>query len=110
MAYHMPAPITFGTSLTLRFLVFVATCAKMVGASSGVVEVDLIFPRNETYAPTAYLPIIFAFQNSHLAPFLDPLIHINAQLVQNANGSTPQWASPESIDLEQLRSLQYMVY
>ena len=103
MAYHMPAPITFGTSLTLHFLVFVATCAKMVGASSGVVEVDLIFPRNETYAPTAYLPIIFAFQNSHLAQFLDPLIHINAQLVQNANGSTPQWAPPESIDLEQLR-------
>ncbi|RYN89825.1 hypothetical protein AA0120_g6250 [Alternaria tenuissima] len=103
MAYHVPVPITLGTSLTLHFLVFSATWVKMVGASSGVVEVDLIFPRNETYAPTAYLPIIFAFQNSHLAPFLDPLIHIDAYLVQNANGSTPQWAPPESIDLEQLR-------
>jgi hypothetical protein len=103
MAYHVPAPITLGTSLTLHFLVFIATCAKIVGASSGVVEVDLIFPRNETYAPTPYLPIIFAFQNSHLAPFLDPLIHIDAYLVQTANGSTPQWAPPESIDLGQLR-------
>jgi hypothetical protein len=103
MAYHVPAPITLGTSLTLHFLVFIATCAKMVGASLGVVEVNLIFPRNETYAPTAHLPIIFAFENSHLAPFLNPLIHIEAQLVQNANGSTPQWAPPESIYLDQLR-------
>jgi len=61
MAYHVRARITIGTSLTLHFLVFIATCAKMVGASSGVAEVDLIFPRNETYAPTAYLPIVFAF-------------------------------------------------
>ncbi|EXF82541.1 hypothetical protein CFIO01_12235 [Colletotrichum fioriniae PJ7] len=37
---------------------------------SGVVEVDLVFPRNETYAPTPLLPIIFGFQNSHLAPGL----------------------------------------
>jgi len=37
------------------------------------------------------------------SPFLDPLFHINAYLVQNADGSTPQWAPPESIDLEQLR-------
>jgi hypothetical protein len=103
MAYHMPAPITFGTSLTLQILVFIATCAKMVGASSGVLEVDLIFPRNETYAPTPNLPIIFAFQNSHLAPFLDPLIYITAGLVQNLNGSTPPWAPPASIDLEQLQ-------
>jgi hypothetical protein len=103
MAYHVPAPITLSIFLTLHFLVFIATCAKMVGALSGVVEVDLIFPRNETYAPTAYLPIIFAFQNSHLAPFLDPIIHINTQLVQNANGSTPQWTPPGSNYLEQLR-------
>jgi hypothetical protein len=102
MTYHVPAPIALGTSLTLHFLVFIVTCAKMVGASSGVVEIDLIFPRNETYAPTAGSPIIFAFQNSHLAPFLDPLIHIDAQLVQNANGST-QWTPPHSTDLEQLR-------
>src|SRR3978361_1099068 len=27
------------------------------------VEIDLIFPRNETYAPTAYFPIVFAIQN-----------------------------------------------
>ncbi|KAF2439400.1 hypothetical protein P171DRAFT_122062 [Karstenula rhodostoma CBS 690.94] len=102
MAHHVPAPIALGTSLTLHFLVFIVACAKMVGALLGVVEVDLIFPRNETYAPTTNLPIIFAFQNSHLAPFLDPIIEIDAYLLYNANGST-QWTPPDATSLDQLR-------
>lgn len=36
------------------------------------VEVDLIFPRNDTYAPSAIFPIVFAFQNAALVPSLDP--------------------------------------
>jgi hypothetical protein len=36
------------------------------------VEVDLIFPRNNTYAPTPLMPIVFAIQNSHIAK---PLIN-----------------------------------
>ncbi|KAK1713821.1 hypothetical protein CaCOL14_001409 [Colletotrichum acutatum] len=46
--------------------------AAAVAASdqSSVVEIDLVFPRNETYAPTPLVPIIFGFQNSHLAPGL----------------------------------------
>lgn len=102
MAHHVPAPIALGTSFTINFLVFIVACAKMAGASSGVVEVDLIFPRNETYAPTANLPIIFAFQNPHLAPFLDPIIDIDVYLLYNANGST-QWTPPDATSLDQLR-------
>jgi hypothetical protein len=34
-------------------------------------EVDLIFPRNDTYAPTTLMPIVFAIQNSHYAAALD---------------------------------------
>ena len=30
-------------------------------------EFDLIFPRNETYAPTAYFPLVFAIQNAKVA-------------------------------------------
>jgi hypothetical protein len=36
------------------------------------VEVDLIFPRNNTYAPSALVPFVFTFQNAALAPSLDP--------------------------------------
>lgn len=30
-------------------------------------EVDLIFPRNDSYAPTAHMPVVFAIQNSRYA-------------------------------------------
>ncbi|KAL3465426.1 hypothetical protein BJX64DRAFT_54424 [Aspergillus heterothallicus] len=43
----------------------------VVGAVS-VVEVDLVFPRNDTYAPTKYFPIMFAFQNAEKAELLNP--------------------------------------
>ncbi|KAK8129160.1 hypothetical protein PG999_001540 [Apiospora kogelbergensis] len=46
--------------------------------TSGVLEVDQIFPRNETYAPTEFFPFIFAFQNSALAPFVNPFIAVTA--------------------------------
>ncbi|KAB5571869.1 hypothetical protein GE09DRAFT_1268166 [Coniochaeta sp. 2T2.1] len=36
------------------------------------VEVDLIFPRNDTYAPSTIFPIVFAFQNTALVPSLNP--------------------------------------
>lgn len=36
------------------------------------VEVDLVFPRNETYAPSAVFPVVFALQNPALVPSLDP--------------------------------------
>ncbi|CAK7212943.1 hypothetical protein SCUCBS95973_001631 [Sporothrix curviconia] len=61
----------------------VLLAAAAVGASTAVaatatatfpqtVEVDLVFPRNETYAPSAVFPIVFAFQNAPFAPPLDP--------------------------------------
>ncbi|KAK2816783.1 hypothetical protein FQN49_007990 [Arthroderma sp. PD_2] len=30
----------------------------------GVIEFDLVFPRNETYAPTQYFPLVLAARNS----------------------------------------------
>lgn len=47
---------------------------SQVGAPTfpATVEVDLIFPRNETYAPSAIFPVVFAFQNAALVPSLAP--------------------------------------
>jgi hypothetical protein len=49
----------------------VLACLGAVNAASGVVEVDLVFPRNDTYAPSSAFPVIFAVQNPGLAPFLN---------------------------------------
>ncbi|KAJ5219643.1 hypothetical protein N7468_008847 [Penicillium chermesinum] len=40
--------------------------------ASNILEVDLIFPRNETYAPAELFPIIFAIQNPERARYLTP--------------------------------------
>lgn len=44
--------------------------------TTGTMEVDLVFPRNETYAPTEWFPIVFAIQNSHLASVCIPFISV----------------------------------
>ncbi|PYH88502.1 hypothetical protein BO71DRAFT_403796 [Aspergillus ellipticus CBS 707.79] len=43
----------------------------------GIFEVDLIFPRNETYSPQALMPIVFALQNPTLAVTLGASISWN---------------------------------
>ncbi len=53
--------------------------------SSGVVEVDLVFPRNDTYAPTPYVPIVFGFQNTELAPLLNLSIELRVWNITNGS-------------------------
>ncbi|RDW70661.1 uncharacterized protein DSM5745_08172 [Aspergillus mulundensis] len=50
-----------------------ASLAALVCAVS-VVEVDLVFPRNETYSPTEAFPIVWAIQNSAKAQLLNPRV------------------------------------
>lgn len=45
----------------------VAAGLGAIVSASGVLEVDLVFPHNDTYAPTEWFPIVFAFQNAELA-------------------------------------------
>lgn len=47
-------------------------------AAIGTFEVDLIFPRNGTYAPVPLMPVVFAVQNPALASPLDLLIEWTA--------------------------------
>jgi hypothetical protein len=42
--------------------------------AAGVLEIDLLFPRNETYAPRTRFPVVFALRNPHLAQHLKPEI------------------------------------
>ncbi|KAF2711897.1 hypothetical protein K504DRAFT_489677 [Pleomassaria siparia CBS 279.74] len=57
-----------------QLVVCVTAIGVAASKSSGVVEVDLVFPRNETYTPTPFFPVVFAVQNSELAPALNPRI------------------------------------
>ena len=69
-----------------RVLLALQTCLFAVQAA--VVEVDLIFPRNDTYAPGQYMPVVFAIQNSAIATPLDIYITWNVyQLDGNASST-----------------------
>lgn len=47
-------------------------CAAAQVALPATMEVDLVFPRNDTYAPSPHMPIVFAIQNAELAAPLNP--------------------------------------
>ncbi|KAJ5647452.1 hypothetical protein N7490_003824 [Penicillium lividum] len=49
-----------------------AACMGALINASDILEVDLVFPSNETYAPADRFPIVFAFQNPELARYLNP--------------------------------------
>lgn len=62
-----------------------ATClGPMMVHASGVLETDLLFPHNKTYAPTEWVPVVFRVQNPELAPLVDLDISFT---IQNANMS-----------------------
>jgi hypothetical protein len=56
-------------------------------AASGSLEVDLVFPQNDTYAPEPIIPVAFAFQNSELASYLQPSVSFSIIPYGNYNKS-----------------------
>ncbi|KAL7924301.1 hypothetical protein ACQKWADRAFT_286390 [Trichoderma austrokoningii] len=74
-----------GTSSHVRFA-FAALMTSLMTAMSyksasltlpATFEVDLLFPRNETYAPSWLMPVVFAIQNPSLAVPLSASIQWN---------------------------------
>ncbi|KAJ0415606.1 hypothetical protein BJY00DRAFT_317660 [Aspergillus carlsbadensis] len=74
----------------MRFSAMASLLAASMGAVSAVsvVEVDLVFPRNDTYAPTKHFPIMFAFQNSNKAELLSPWV---SYIVVNWDAFNDSW-------------------
>ncbi|KAF5664494.1 hypothetical protein FHETE_7085 [Fusarium heterosporum] len=49
--------------------------AKAQDDSTGTLEIDLVFPRNDTYNPSPMMPIIFSYRNPKLIPILQPSVY-----------------------------------
>jgi hypothetical protein len=62
--------------------------AQVAGAG-GMPEIDLVFPRNETYAPTRDMPVVFAFQNwdAKLVSLLWPGVEYQMWYTSNSSGA-----------------------
>ncbi|OBT66002.1 hypothetical protein VE03_03253 [Pseudogymnoascus sp. 23342-1-I1] len=63
------------TGLVARCSLLLAYAAITVHAVSGNLEIDLLFPQNDTYSPQNIIPVAFAIQNSALAAFLQPAVN-----------------------------------
>ncbi|KAK3947972.1 hypothetical protein QBC32DRAFT_352734 [Pseudoneurospora amorphoporcata] len=66
---HFRSRVTWSLLLSLISLGIVADAAD-----SGIIEVDLLFPRNETYAPTEWMPFVFSIRNGELSKHLNPFL------------------------------------
>lgn len=76
------SPPTMSFSLARSWML--ATClGAMLVHASGVLETDLLFPLNKTYAPTDWFPVVFAFQNPKLAPLVDLDISVTLRNADN---------------------------
>ncbi|KAJ5781134.1 hypothetical protein N7457_006294 [Penicillium paradoxum] len=62
-----------------------AACMGTMINASQILEVDLVFPRNETYAPTDWFPLVFAFQNASSAQYLNPSVEFTLWNLQDDN-------------------------
>lgn len=66
----------------------------MIVHASGVLETNLLFPRNKTYAPTEWFLVVFGVQNPELAPLVDLDISFT---IRNANSMSDIVHSPTEI-------------
>ncbi|KGO73175.1 hypothetical protein PITC_003620 [Penicillium italicum] len=64
-----------------------AACMGTLINASDILEVDLVFPHNETYAPTDRFPVVFAFQNANRARHLTPAISYTLWNLQDLDAS-----------------------
>jgi hypothetical protein len=61
----------FPSNNAVWLLLALLTCWSSAQTFPSIAEVDLLFPRNDTYAPTVLMPVVFAIQNTPVAGPLD---------------------------------------
>ena len=72
----------------------VAADVTTASPGAGVVEVDVIFPRNQTYAPTNdTVPVVFAIQNPALASYVN--VEIGFYIVHESD--VDKWPPPSLV-------------
>lgn len=91
--------------LRLCLLALLQAVAITSASAPGVVEVDLIFPRNETYAPVDIMPIVFAIQNPHSAALLDLNLQYDIWLLDALHGNQ---SHPKNVPGLGISDLDYM--
>ncbi|KAG7284759.1 hypothetical protein NEMBOFW57_009370 [Staphylotrichum longicolle] len=70
--------------------------AAVNAATDNIMEIDLVFPRpGEFYAPTPYMPVVFALRTPKLAQYTDPYIDVR---VSNLSMDGQWWKYVQRLD------------
>jgi hypothetical protein len=93
--------------LNIAFLWITCAAANFVAAPSGILEVDLLFPRNGTWKPTSIMPIVFAVQQPQLGVLIQRQI-IRWRLGQVNNASRSIHEGTATFDLNATTSGLYL--
>ncbi|KAK4243002.1 hypothetical protein C7999DRAFT_45078 [Corynascus novoguineensis] len=98
---------------TLWSLVGVFACFGAIVNAADMLEIDLVFPRNDTYAPTessnnvSWIPVVFAIQNAEMARHLK--LSFDSFVWNNSNMDTFGHADHDLTDAN-YTSEPYFVY
>lgn len=74
--------------MKLSLLTLGAAITGATAATKGNTEVDVIFPRNDTFAPIPLLPVVFAVQNPAVAQQLNLRLHYRVIPYGHPNATT----------------------
>ncbi len=87
-------------------------CVAAVRAASGLVEVDLMFPQNDTYAPAPIIPVVWAIRGSDgLAAYLHPHLEYSIYPYGNFSDSLKNsWGIVDMTWTDFTSSNPYIVY
>jgi hypothetical protein len=91
-------------------LVVLLACLTTVVEAAGVLEIDVVFPRNETYAPSRWFPVVFAFRNAQLAQHLRPRIVWSIRNASNLLQTAPEGRSHDLSETNWTSQEPYFVY
>ena len=90
--------------LTWPLVASVACLGVFVNATGGVIEASVVFPRNETYAPTDSLPIVFAFQNAKFAE------HFNFYITYTIRNASDVWSNETVMFIRDLEWADWSIH
>ncbi|OJJ66127.1 hypothetical protein ASPBRDRAFT_138688 [Aspergillus brasiliensis CBS 101740] len=99
------------TRSRLLLALFLGFAYGQTSIAPGVTEVDLVFPRNESFSPSPLTPIIFAIQNPSLLSSLNPEIYYNIERQNiSVNESFVTAGSIQLSNLNYTASDPYLLY
>ncbi|KAJ5780615.1 hypothetical protein N7457_005775 [Penicillium paradoxum] len=92
----------FSFKAYLLALSLVVNLATVNATGLGLAEIDLVFPRNDTYEPMPLMPIVFAVRNNPAFQQISPSMAYRVGLLHRGKGENSTFLPLQSLSTDQL--------